>query len=62
MIKEFHIINPFNVIFNRAIYELLSPKWEHRHGSGLVLRSIVRQMGFSFLNFKYDFKACSESG
>lgn len=50
--EKFFIINPFNVIYNRAIYELLCPKWEYRHASGLILKSILRSNGFEYLNFK----------
>ena len=49
---KFFIINPFNVIFNRALYEFLNPKWEHRHASGLILKSILKSNGFEYLNFK----------
>lgn len=52
MEQKFGIINPFNVIFNRAIYELVCPRWEYRHASALVLKSILRQNGFEFLDFK----------
>lgn len=47
------MINPFNVIYNKAIYSLLNHKWQDRHASALVLKSIVRQKGFPYLGFKY---------
>jgi TATA-binding protein-associated factor len=50
--QMFYVINPFNVIFNRAIYELVCPRWEYRHASGLILKSILKSNGFEYLDFK----------
>ncbi|CAK70522.1 unnamed protein product (macronuclear) [Paramecium tetraurelia] len=53
---KYCVINPFNVIYNRAVYELMNHKWQERHASALVLKSIVRQKGFLNLGFSYLIK------
>ncbi|KAM3139078.1 hypothetical protein pb186bvf_008889 [Paramecium bursaria] len=55
-VSEYCVINPFNIIFNRALYEILSERWQERHSSGLVLRSITRQAGFEYIGFQHLIK------
>lgn len=49
----FNIINPFCIIYKKALHELISYKWEHRHASALILKSFIKQNGFEYIDFKY---------
>lgn len=49
---NFRVLNPFNLIYQKSLQNILNHRWEIRHASALILRALL-QGNVQFLGFAY---------